>query len=194
MTRERASGIQKVPGPSRSGPGLDERTLSITSGEHVPHWSCEHAVYHVTFRLADSVPQSKRDEWIHERESIIKTAASLKRDLTDEEEKRIGYLYSERIEKYLDSGHGECLLAQTEIAELVANALKYFDGRRYALHAWCLMPNHVHVIVEPYKGRELSKIIHSWKSFTAHEANKRLSRSGDFWQAERRLQSYYSLG
>ncbi len=174
----------KVTRPSRSGPHLDERTLSISEGENLPHWTCDRAVYHVSFRLADSVPQSKRDEWLRERDSIIENAASLRRDLTAEEEKKIRFLYSERIEKYLDAGHGDCVLARSEIAELVANALKHFDGERYLLHAWCVMPNHVHVIVEPLTGWELSKIIHSWKSFTAHEANKRLNRSGDFWQRD----------
>ena len=174
----------KVARPSRSAPCLDEHTLSISEGENLPHWTCDRAVYHVCFRLADSVPQSKRNEWIHERESIIENARRLQRDLTAEEEKNIRHLYSERIEKYLDAGYGDCLLARPEIAELVASALKHFNGERYLLHAWCVMPNHVHVIVEPVTGWELSKIIHSWKSFTAHEANKRLNRSGDFWQRD----------
>jgi hypothetical protein len=57
------------------------------------------------------------------------------------------------------------------------------------------MPNHVHVVVQPFAGMkttagtavpqsELPDILHSWKSFTAKEANKFLRRSGDFWQAE----------
>src|SRR5205085_992554 len=57
-------------------------------------------------------------------------------------------------------------------------------GRRYELRACCVMPNHVHVVVEPLEGATLTKILHSWKSFTAHQANRILERSGSFWQTE----------
>jgi hypothetical protein len=55
---------------------------------------------------------------------------------------------------------------------------------RYRLHAWCIMPNHVHVVVEPFAGHELPEILHSWKSFTAKTANRLLGRTGGFWQDE----------
>jgi len=188
VTRPSRSG--EVARPSRSGfaeePDRDGlatlASLAIYSGENLPHWICDHAVYHVSFRLADSVPLSKREEWLREREHIAANAKRDNRALTAEEEDRIGFLYSERIEQFLDSGHGECLLKQPEIAELVAGAVQHFEGQRYTLYSWCVMPNHVHVIVEPLPGHDLSKIIHSWKSFTAHEINKRLRRTGDVWQ------------
>ena len=156
--------------------------IRITSGENLPHWTRDHSIYHIAFRLADSVPQSKREEWIREREAIADSAKRESRELTADEDERIRFLYSERIEKFLDSGHGECLLRQPDIADLVAAAIRHFDGQRYSLHAWCVMPNHVHVIVEPWPDHDLAKIIHSWKSFSAHEINKRLGRTGDVWQ------------
>ena len=79
------------------------------------------------------------------------------------------------------------------VAAVVANALLHFNGSRYSLAAWCVMPNHVHVVVQPFAGNtggrpvplaELPDILHSWKSFTAKEANKLLRRSGEFWQTE----------
>ena len=81
------------------------------------------------------------------------------------------------------------------IAREVSNALLHFEGLRYNLAAWCVMPNHVHALVRPFAEMantggtpvphsELQGILHSWKSFTAKEANKLLRRSGDFWQAE----------
>ena len=85
-----------------------------------------------------------------------------------------------RIEKYIDSGKGACYLRDERIARLVQDALKYFDGHRYRLIAWCIMPNHVHVLIE-MMGESLSKIVHSWKSYTAHQANKLLGRNGVFW-------------
>ena len=81
------------------------------------------------------------------------------------------------------------------VAVVVSNALLHFDELRYSLAAWCVMPNHVHVVVKPFSGvtttagtavplAELPEILHSWKSFTAKEANKLLRRSGEFWQTE----------
>ena len=66
------------------------------------------------------------------------------------------------------------------IAEVVANAITHFDGSRYRLHAWCVMPNHVHVVLSA--NDRLDSIVHSWKSFTANEANRLLNRDGKFWQ------------
>jgi REP element-mobilizing transposase RayT len=47
------------------------------------------------------------------------------------------------------------------------------------------MPNHVHVVFRPLPGHTVSEIEHSWKSFTANEANRMLNRVGEcFWQKE----------
>ena len=89
-----------------------------------------------------------------------------------------------RIEEYLDAGHGNCWLSQPDIARPVELALFHFDGQRYLLLAWCIMPNHVHVMIETRDGFPLPDILHSWKSFTASQANKLLKRSGEFWQRE----------
>ncbi len=67
---------------------------------------------------------------------------------------------------------------------MVASAIRHFDGQRYRLYAWCVMPNHVHAVLEPLGAWKLAQILHSWKSFTAHEANRLLKRSGEFWQRE----------
>ncbi len=67
---------------------------------------------------------------------------------------------------------------------MVQNALKHFHGGRYYLHAWCVMPNHVHVVYTALPGHSPKDIHHSWNSYTAHQANKILTRSGTFWEAE----------
>jgi REP element-mobilizing transposase RayT len=66
----------------------------------------------------------------------------------------------------------------------VENAFLHFDADRYRLHAWTIMPNHVHVIATPLLDNTLSNIVHSWKSFTAKEANRVLNRTGPFWWRE----------
>jgi REP element-mobilizing transposase RayT len=85
-----------------------------------------------------------------------------------------------RIDRELDLGVGICWLRQAEIAAIVEAALLHFDSERYRLLAWCVVPNHVHAVVEVLEGHSLSKVVRSWKSFTA--LHKLLSRSGPFWQ------------
>jgi|SRR3989344_128303 len=155
--------------------------VNIRHGAFLPHWTKEGAAYNVSFRLADSVPQERLAAWKEERKELLQKIAD--RKITPSEEQRLTYLLSEKIEHYLDAGHGHCWLRNPAIAQLVKNALEYFDGERYQLHAWCIMPNHVHVVLEPIS-HPLHEILRSWKMFTAREANKVLQRSGLFWQTE----------
>jgi len=89
-----------------------------------------------------------------------------------------------RIDRYDDTGHGRCWLRRSEIASVVEGALLHFDGQRYRLLSWCVMPNHVHVLIDTAGGHPLSEIVHSWKSFTAKEANRLLGRTGEFWMPD----------
>jgi REP element-mobilizing transposase RayT len=93
-------------------------------------------------------------------------------------------LFSARIDSLLDAGSGSCFLGAPQVASMVESALKYFHGQRYELVAWCVMPNHVHVVVRPLGDHRLTEILQSWKSFTAKQANKVLRRQGSFWQPE----------
>lgn len=70
------------------------------------------------------------------------------------------------------------------IAEMVQEAIKKNDGKLYRLLSWIIMPNHVHLLLCPMGNTKLAKIMHTIKSFTAHAANKMISRSGNFWQRE----------
>jgi len=93
--------------------------------------------------------------------------------------------YARKIEGYLDRGTGKCELRRVDIAELVAQAIQFFDGDRYVLRAWVIMPNHVHVVFFPKPNHTVSAIVKSWKSFTALRANRILRRTGQpFWQPE----------
>jgi len=62
--------------------------------------------------------------------------------------------------------------------------LRFFDGTRYELLTFAVMDDHVHVLFRPLGEWKLAKIIHSWKSFTAHELIKVFHRSGSIWQHE----------
>ncbi|MCI0536094.1 MAG: transposase [Verrucomicrobiales bacterium] len=161
----------------------------LVSGLHsrgaLPHLKREGASYFVTFRLAGTLPREVLLQLKREREAILEQALAHNRPLTWYEQKELFNWYSERVDKYLDAGHGDCWLCQPAVAELVANAVRYFEGQRYALHAWVVMPNHVHVVVRPTPPHTLSAIMKSWKTYTAVHANRLLHREGQtFWQSE----------
>lgn len=153
-------------------------------GAKLPHWTRESAAYAVTFRLEDSLPASVLRSWLAEREHIVTRAAALGRPLSVFEQKRLDELHSERVERYLDAGRGSCWMNRPEIAELVQSAVHHFDMERYTVFAWCVMPNHVHVVLQPGSGHTLPAVLHSWKSYTSLRANRLLGRRGPVWQSE----------
>ena len=157
------------------------RLATVRQGAYLPHWTLDGAIYHTVFRLADALPAGVVARYRNERAALQAEAGS---HPSPDVQARLRELFSDRVERHLDAGRGACWLARPDIAELVAEALRHFDNERYQLHAWCVMPNHVHVIVQPFAGYELSTILHSWKSFTASEANRILGRTGEFWQKE----------
>ena len=79
---------------------------------------------------------------------------------------------------------GECWLRQPKISAMVEEALRFFDGQRYWLGHFVVMPNHVHCLVRPLGEHTLSEILQSWKSFTAKQINATLGREGKVWQDE----------
>jgi putative DNA methylase len=139
---------------------------------YLPHIDKPGSLQAITFRLHDSVPEAVAEKWKMELESL----AGERRDAE----------LRKRMAKYEDAGHGACWLRQPDIAELVENALLRFDNERYRMIAWCVMPNHVHALIETFAGRPMDRVVHTWKSFTASKANKLLGRTGPFW-----LREYY---
>jgi REP element-mobilizing transposase RayT len=169
--------------PPAGFPPLEDN-VTIRGRGHLPHWEAERATYFVTFRLADSLAQEALRKILFDREDIPATAAHMGRTISETKRKRLLKLHTARIEKYLDASAGACLLRNEAVAKVVADSLRQFDGTRYQLHAWCVMPNHVHVVFQTIAGNTLPRILHSWKSFSAKRANKILQRSDEFWQRE----------
>ena len=162
----------------------DEESVLKREGASLPHWTQTGATYAVTFRLNDALPQGVMAEWELERRKILHAVGEKKQEPAEPERQRLSKLFSETVDRYLDAGHGKCWLRDKRIAKIVRDALLHFDGERYQLLAWCIMPNHVHAVVQPRRGYKLSDILHSWKSFTARKANPLLQREGAFWQPE----------
>jgi REP element-mobilizing transposase RayT len=157
---------------------------TVRSRGRLPHWEADHAIYFVTFRLADSLPRSVLRAYELERRKIVATALAAGRAFSPSEEKLLKKLFNEKIESKLDASAGRCYLAESAVADAVAEALRHFDSVRYRLYAWCVMPNHVHVLIRLLGDRKLSGVLHSWKSYSAKRANLLLGLSGEFWQRE----------
>ena len=151
----------------------------------LPHLKREGGTYFVTFRLAGTLPKEVLLRFKQERAAILQQAEAAKRPLTWHEQEELFRWYSSRVDKHLDAGHGSCHLREPALAGIVAGALEFFEGQRYELRAWVVMPNHVHVVVWPKPPQTLSDILHSWKSYSAHEINHRLPAPVvPFWQGE----------
>jgi len=127
---------------------------------YLPHFDSPEALQFVTFRLFDSLPT----EAVEKLRLMAAPVSDSDRDA------------------FLDAGMGNCWLQQPAVAEIVEEALLHFDEERYRLIAWTIMPNHVHVLIEPNADRSLGSIVSSWKRFSARMANRVLKRSGPFWQ------------
>ena len=139
---------------------------------YLPHLDQLGLIQTITFRLHDALPQSQLKEWQRELE--------LSQPLPEERER----LLYRRIEKHLDAGYGACWLRSLQVGKIVEDAMLFFDDVRYHLLSWCVMPNHVHVLLEAKPGWEIGQLVHSWKSFSAQRCNKLLGRKGHFWQRE----------
>ncbi len=131
----------------------------------MPHRDEPGLTQFVTFRLADSFPEELQDEW----KKLLK--------IEDDRERRT------QLESWLDLGHGVCHLRDDRISQLVAEAIRKFDGRHYRLHAWTIMPNHVHVLFE-VADVPMRKILQQWKGVTARAANALLGLQTPFWQRD----------
>ena len=161
----------------------------LISGLHsrgtLPHLKREGAGYFVTFRQAGTLPKDVLLRFKQEHDAILQQSQADQRPLIWPEQAQLLRWYSERVDKYLDAGNGVCHLRDPALADLVAGAMQFFVGQRYELRAWVVMPNHVHAVIWPLSGHTLSDILHSWKSFTAHEINPRLPEIlTPFWQSE----------
>ncbi|MBI1867525.1 MAG: transposase [Methylocystis sp.] len=125
---------------------------------YLPHFDSPECIQHVVFRTARSIPKA-----------LLAALQSESRSQT------------EKIDAYLDRSEGERPLAEPDLAKIVEGAIRHFDGVRYRLFAWCVMPNHVHVVAETIAEFSFGNTVRSWKAFSAAKINRATGAHGPFW-------------
>jgi putative transposase len=159
----------------------------------LPHWSQVGTICFITWRTWDSMPrhvielwQQERVEWLtrHGIDPAVaehpERLAKLDPRLVD----RFQSFVSRRWNDHLDECHGDCVLRRVELAHEIGLSLRHFDGDRYDLTDFVVMPNHVHLLAAFLDEESMVVQCESWKHFTARKINRTLNRDDRFWQQE----------
>ena len=156
---------------------------------NLPHWRQDGCTYLVTYRLADSIPRRVLEQWEHEKIDWLRVNG-LEADDWVEGFRRLDcsaqrtFLrhFNRKLNTYLDEGHGACVLRDSLCQRVITDGWQHFDRKHYDLGALAIMPNHVHLLIQPCPGHELEDILQSRKSYSAREINAALGRTGAVWQ------------
>lgn len=155
--------------------------LILRHGDRLPHWEQAGATYFLTFRLADSIPQSELKRWKEEREAWL---VANPEPWSEEVETAYHRIFSARVDRYLDAGMGSCLLRDRNVAEAFAGTLLPHHEIRFLLHSFVVMPNHVHLLATLNLTDTLSEMVKIWKGASARTIGKITSNGGKLWQRD----------
>ena len=169
---------------------------------NLPHYQPGNADYFVTFRLANSLPKKVIDNLKNEYSILINETEKIN-NLSKRKRAilRNAKQYFRKFDNLLDGSQtGPLWLKEEPIANIIYESIIYRDKKKYDLHCFTIMPNHVHVVFSiedvnvgriadstarnSVSGYRVTKILQDLKKFTAIESNKILKRSGQFWQNE----------
>lgn len=148
-------------------------------GQRLPHWDQGTVYQFVTWRLADAIPQSRLRQLAEHRKLWLTNHPP---PWDERVEREYHETFSSAVDAWLDAGSGACILRDPTVHQIVAGALRHFDGERYALDSFVVMPNHVHVIFQPMAAHPVAKVVKSWKGFTSREINRHCGTQGALWQ------------
>jgi putative transposase len=167
--------------------------VAVWEGRRLPHWCQAGTICFATWRTWDSIPQEVLLRWRLEREAwLVKLGIDPHSPDWKEQVRRLPRattiehrrMVAERWEQELDRCHGLCPLRDADCSEIVANSLMKFDGDRYVVLDYVIMPNHVHLLAAFASQDAMISQFESWKHFSAVQINRWLKRSGRFWQVE----------
>lgn len=150
--------------------------MTVTMG-HLPHVSQRQKLYAVTFRLHDSLPKNVIQSYINE------CVARYGENEPDFKSKREMLLHKKMME-YMDMGYGECQLKNPDVRKIIEEAFRSIHDKMALVHAYVIMPNHIHVVLETKEELKIQEVMHILKGNTALKINRLLQREGYVWQRE----------
>jgi REP element-mobilizing transposase RayT len=163
---------------------------NITYRRHLPHIHPDNHPLFITFSLADSLPVQVFICLREELEELLKTVSNVS------ERNDIKRNYFNRYDDLLDhQGFDPRWLENETIADIVASKISSMANHYFELFAYCIMPTHVHLLMQPcdmrpakHGGRSAkypaTEILRLLKGSTARHCNLELNRTGRFWHHE----------
>ncbi|MBI1903372.1 MAG: transposase [Planctomycetia bacterium] len=172
---------------------FDPRQEVLMAERRLPHWSQAGTITFITLRTWDSIPKPVLMKWLGEKWDFLRGQGidpmapdwkSQMQQLDATIQIHFHRTFSDRWNEYLDSCRGSCVLRRPEISSIVSDSLRHFDGDRYELTDFVVMPNHVHLLVAFPSEEDMLAQCESWKHYTAVRINRWLDRKGRFWQQD----------
>ncbi|MEP6895285.1 MAG: transposase [Chloroflexota bacterium] len=159
---------------------------------NLPHIHPEDYPLFITFRLADSLPIEVLKELQTQRQHELNFTKSQSPDEIYKIEKKHFGLYDTWLDQCRSGPHW---LEDKNIAEIVAKKIHSLNSKYFHLLAYCIMPNHVHLLIESVIGDRIqhrgktakypiTDALRLLKGGTARACNLKLARSGQFWNHE----------
>ncbi len=170
---------------------LFDPKAELQVAEHFrPHWSQAGAIVCMTFRTHDSIPREVLKQWEcdkqvwTDRRGYTGHWTTVLPTLSGAEQNQFQRTFNPVREDFLDNCLGKCLLRNQELAAIVADSLMYFDGSRYRMGDFVVMPNHCHLLAAFATAETMNAQTDSWLHYTAYRINRAIGQKGKFWQQE----------
>ena len=157
---------------------LEKRKHVDIWGHKMPHWFQAHKTMFITFRLADSLPHHIIEEFLADRAVMreeLKVIGNKSRKFYEE-------LREHKMESWLNNGHGNCILGNANVRQIVVGALRHYNFKEYLLHSFIIMPNHLHILLSPLTEKPINTVIGRIKGFTSFKIKKLLGIDSEIWQ------------
>ncbi|MCY2994251.1 MAG: transposase [Planctomycetota bacterium] len=172
---------------------FDPKQEVLVVHRRLPHWAQAGTICYITFRTDDSLPKPVMERWLRERNAFLRLhqidpfALGWRQRLEELDPKIKNAFdrdFSEKWHDNLDNCHGACVLRRPELGKIVAESLQKFDGERYELTDFIVMPNHAHVLAAFPDEKSMLAQCESWKHYTAGKINRALGQRRRFWQQD----------
>ena len=161
--------------------GLNSEVPIEIYTRRLPHWRQQGATYFVTFHFADALPKARLHELISLRRDWEAKNPPPRSSAAWAEFARQCF---EKVENWMDAGHGACWLKRQEYATALHDAILRFHAQRYEIGCFTIMANHCHVVIRPYEGVDVESEVGAMKKVVTLFINEQEGLAGPLWQQE----------